>query len=120
MSLESDLFNTLKTLVSNRVYPDVAPPLVTKPYITYQQVGGDAPTFLEAAVPSKRNARMQINAWSLTRAEVNSLALQIEVALEAATTSVFQAKPLGAFVADQEEDTKLFGTRQDFSIWANR
>ena len=118
MSLESTLFNTLKTLVSNRVYPDVAPLGVTKPYMTYQQVGGDAPTFLEATVPSKRNARMQVNVWSLTRAEANSLAIQVEAALVAATG--IQAKPLGAFVADQEEETKLFGTRQDFSIWADR
>jgi len=119
MSLESDLFNTLKALVGNRFYPDVAPSGVVKPYGTYQQVGGDAPTFL-SGVPSKRNARMQINFWSLTRAEANALAVQAEAALEAATSAVFQAKPLGAFVADQEEETKLFGTRQDFSIWADR
>ncbi|MGJ7497462.1 DUF3168 domain-containing protein [Variovorax sp. RT4R15] len=118
MSLESDLFNTLKTLVSNRVYPDVAPLGVVKPYMTYQQVGGDAPTFLEAAVPSKRNGRMQINVWSTTRGEANSLALQVEAALVAAT--VFQAKPLVAFVSDKEDETNLFGTRQDFSIWSNR
>lgn len=119
MSLESSLFDTLKTLVGNRFYPDVAPLGAARPYATYQQVGGVAPIFL-SGVPSKRNARMQINFWSLTRAEANSLALQAESALEAATTLSFQAKPLGAFVAEQEEETKLFGTRQDFSIWADR
>ena len=119
MSLESDLFNTLKALVGSRFYPDTAPLGAAKPYATYQQVGGDAPTFL-AGVPSKRNARMQINFWSLTRSEANALAVQAEAALEAATSSTFQAKPLGAFVADWEEDTKLYGTRQDFSIWADR
>jgi len=119
MSLESSLFNTLKALVGNRFYPDVAPLGVAKPYGTYQQVGGEAPTLL-AGVPSKRNARMQITFWSLTRAEANSLAVLAEAALETATSSTFQAKPLGAFVADHEEETKLFGARQDFSIWADR
>ena len=42
MTTESTLFDTLKSLVSSRVYPDIAPAGTTVPYITYQQIGGDA------------------------------------------------------------------------------
>ena len=124
MSLESDPFDLLKPLVptngngSRRVYPTVAPAGVLTPYITFQQVGGEAPTFLERAVPSKRNARMQINVWSTAQADANGIALAIEAALVGATT--IQAKPETAFVATHEEETNLFGTRQDFTIWADR
>lgn len=124
MSLESDLFDLLKGLVptnangSRRVYPTVAPDGVVPPYITFQQVGGAAPVFLERAVPSKRNARMQINVWSTTQVGANAIALAIESTLVGATS--VQAKPESAFVATEDEVTKLLGTRQDFSIWADR
>jgi hypothetical protein len=124
MSLESDLFDLLKPLVptnpngTRRVYPTVAPAGVQTPYITFQQVGGEAPVFLERAVPSKRNARMQINVWSATQLDATTIALAIEAALVGATT--IQAKPETAFVATEDEVTKLLGTRQDFSIWADR
>ncbi|QCT61233.1 DUF3168 domain-containing protein [Staphylococcus aureus] len=52
MSLESDIFDTLKGLVSNRVYPDVAPANAAKPYIVYQQISGPSPTYVEKTVPN--------------------------------------------------------------------
>lgn len=124
MSLESALFDILKGLVptnangTRRVYPTVAPAGVATPYITFQQVGGEAPVFLERAVPSKRNARMQINVWSTTQIDANGIALAIEVAMVTATT--LQAKPEGAFIATEDDVTKLLGTRQDFTVWADR
>jgi hypothetical protein len=124
MSLESALFDLLKPLVptnangTRRVYPTVAPAGVLTPYITFQQVGGEAPVFVDNAVPSKRNARMQINVWSTTQVDANAIALAIEAALVVSTA--LQARPEGAFVATDDETTKLLGTRQDFSIWADR
>jgi hypothetical protein len=61
---------------------------------------------------------MQINVWSTTQVDANAIALAIEAALVVATT--LQARPEGAFVATDDEVTKLFGARQDFSIWADR
>lgn len=118
MTVEADLFNTLKSLVSNRMYPDLAPAGVARPYIVYQQVGGQAPTFLERASPSKKNGRIQIAAWADTRAAASALGLQIEAAMVAAT--VFDAKPSGAAVSTYDEDTQLRGSLQDFSVWSNR
>ena len=114
MALEANLNTLLKTVFA-RVYPDVAPdPLPARPYCTYQQVGGQAVTFIDRALPGMRNARMQINVWSNTRLEAATLARQVEDLLRLATT--FQAQPMGAMVADYEQTLKLYGTRQDFSI----
>lgn len=118
MTVEADLFNALKTLVSNRVYPDIAPNGATTPYITYQQVGGEAIAFVDNLVPSKQNGRFQINVWGTSRSAVAALALQIESAMTAA--SAFQARPIGAPSASHELDTGLYGSRQDWSVWSNR
>lgn len=114
MTIEADIFNTLKALVSNRVYPDVAPAGAEKPFIVYQQAGGEAINFLEAGAPAKRNARIQIACWATTRLAAATLARDAEDAL---TTSALKAYSIGALTAIYEDDTGLYGSRQDFSIW---
>lgn len=116
MSLESDIVAALTSLVGGRVFPEVAPYSTAKPYIIYQQVGGAAENFLEAAVVGKKNARIQISCWTLTRLSANSLARQAEDAL---VVSSLKAYVLGALNADLENDVEpwLYGTHQDFSVW---
>lgn len=118
MSVESDIFDTLKVLVSNRCYPDVAPSGAAKPYITYQQVGGEPVAFLENTLPSKKNGRFQVNVWGASRLSVNTLARQVEAAMYAAT--VFQARPTGDLIATFNEDVSLYGSIQDFTVWSDR
>lgn len=115
MSVESDLFNAIKALVTNRVYPDVAPVGAATPYVTYQQVGGSAVNFIDGAVPTKKNARFQINSWASTRLAAATLSRQVEDTLR--PVAALQTTVLSAPVAVYEEDTKLFGMRQDFSFW---
>lgn len=115
MTVESSIYTALQGLVGGRCYPDVAPELATRPYISFQQVGGSAVNFIDPTVPSKKNARFQINAWADTRAQAATLAGQIEDALRVVTT--LRTTVLGAPVASYEPDTKLRGTRQDFSFW---
>lgn len=114
MSVESDLFGVLGSLVSNRVYPDVAPLGATLPYVTYQQVGGAPANFL-AGIPNKRNGRFQINVWAATRLAAATLIRQVEDAVRA--SAALNATTEGGAVADYEPETKLYGARQDFSIW---
>ncbi len=127
MSVESTVFNALKALVANRVFPDIAPPLTVRPYITYQQVGGKSVNFLAQGAevqtgsppaplfPDKANARIQINVWADTRAQASALAKQVEDALRALTA--LQTTVEGAPIANYEADTKLRGSIQDFSFW---
>jgi hypothetical protein len=117
MSLETQLF-TLLTPVCPRVYPDFAPVTTQRPYVTFQQIGGQAVNHLDRLVPNKRNANIQINVWSDTRLEANTLAQSIEDVLR--MTTVFQAEPSSAITADFDADIPVYGTIQDFSIWADR
>lgn len=115
MTIETPIYQALRQLVDGRAYPDMAPAGVARPYIVYQQVGGDVVNFLDRTIPSKRNSRMQVCAWADTRIEASSLIEQAELALRAVT--VLQAAPLGAPVATYDEETELRGARQDFSLW---
>ena len=115
MSIETALFDALRGLVSDRVYPDVAPENTVRPYITYQQTGGDAVNFVESTIPSKKNARMQINVWADTRLQAAAMAGTVEDVLR--TLIVLHPTVLGAAIATYDDETKLRGTLQYFSLW---
>jgi len=115
MSIETALFAALRGLVGDRVYPDVAPENSARPYITYQQAGGDAVNFVESTVPSKKNARMQVNVWADTRLQATTMGDLVEDALR--TLTALQPTVLGAAIATYDEETKLRGTLQYFSLW---
>lgn len=115
MSIDAKIRAALTSLVNGRVYPDVAEINTTTPYITYQQVGGDAINYLEGGIIGKRNARIQINVWSKSRLEASELSERAEDAMR--LDLGLQTDVLGARIARYEEDTKLRGTMQDFSVW---
>lgn len=115
MSMEEDIANALNSLVANRVYPDVAPTKVQKSYIVYQQVGGVAINYVEGGVVGQSNARVQVAVWSGTRLEASALSRQAEAALRQVAS--LKTTVLGAPVSVYDEDTKLYGSRQDFSVW---
>lgn len=117
MSLETNLIAALQS-VCPRVFPDVAPEGAARPYITWQQLGGKPVNFTEGSTPTTRNALMQINVWSKTRLEANTLAQQIEDALRAAPA--LQAAPEGQLLAVYEDDPQLYGAILRFDIWAAR
>lgn len=113
MSLESDL-HALLTGVCPRVYPDFAPNKVTKPYITWQQIGGVALKPVGKEVPNRRAALIQINVWATTRTEANTLALAVDSAMRTATA--FDATPQGEFISMIDEENEVRGTMQDFAV----
>jgi hypothetical protein len=114
MTLESQIFDALKGLVANRVFPDVAPDAVL-PYITYQQVGGQAVNFTDGTIPDRSNARIQINVWAATRLEASRIGAEAEGAIRAATA--LQPTVLSARVGLYDDETKARGTMQDFDLW---
>lgn len=115
MSIESETFNALKALVSNKVYPDVNDAGTAAPYIVYGRAGGTAPSFLENASPDKENARLQVTSWHTTRLGAKALCDQVLAALVA-----LGWRPIGAPVSLYDPETKLRGSAQDFSAWAVR
>lgn len=118
MTIESDLFAALKSLCGNRVYPDVAPIGTARPYVLYSQVGGEAVSYVEDAVPDKQNGRIQFTVWADTAASRTALITQIESAM--VTAQAFQARPIGAPSKTYDHDMQLFGAMQDFSVWSSR
>lgn len=115
MTVEADLYSVLASLSAGRVFPDVGPAAAALPYLTYQQVGGEAVLFL-AGLPSKKNGRFQINAWAATRSEAAALIRLVEDTVRSSGTLIY-GTPFGASVAVYDEETHYFGARQDFSIW---
>lgn len=118
MSAENIIFATLRGLVADRVYPDVAPEDSALPRIVYQQAGGTAVQYAEGNLPQDENARMQVACWATTRDAATTLAKQVEDALVAAPGCTVQL--IGKRVSVYEEDTGLRGARQDFSVWSPR
>ena len=117
MSLESDLYAALAAICP-RVFPDVAPSGTVSPWVTWQQVGGQAPSYLGREVPDIRNATIQVSVWAPSRLEANTIAAQIESALTVSTA--FNAKPFDALYSTYEDDTRLYGAAQRYSIWDSR
>ena len=118
MTVESDLFDTLKGLVSNRCYPDFAPVGTVRPFICFEQTGGDAMHYLEGTLPDKKHGRFEMGVYADTRAACAALALQVETAMAGAT--VFVATALHAPVSDLAQDVMIYSSTQNFSVFSTR
>ena len=114
MTVEFDIFETVKALVGERVYPDAVPQNPKLPFVTYQQVGGQPLNFL-SDVPDMRNGRFQFNVWAKTRKEAAQLIRQIEDQVR--LSPALRAETLNGALAVHEDTTTWFGAQQDFSIW---
>lgn len=117
MTLEEMLYAEL-TAVCPRVFPDFAPTDTPRPYVTWQQVGGESIQFMDRTVPSKENADIQISVWADTRKEAKATILAIEAQLIGATS--VQASPIAAAISDFDADMERYCSRQDFDVWADR
>jgi hypothetical protein len=117
MSMETTLYGLLAAICP-RVYPDVAPAEVARPYLTWQAIGGESMRFGDGSAHDKRHTLMQVSVWSTTRAEAISLIHQVETALCGHTG--WQAEPQGEAVSIYEPDTELRGSVQRYEIWATR
>jgi hypothetical protein len=110
---ESVVYGAISDLADGRVYPDEAPAGTAKPYIVYQSVGGEDGSTLDGAADTQ-NCRMQVAVWSASREEVSTIIAQVRGRL---TADPVLGTPIGAPVSVYETETKLRGSRQDFSIW---
>jgi hypothetical protein len=117
MSMEQAL-EALLQVRCPRVYQVIAPPRSVRPYVTWQPIGGKTLRAVENTPLDKRNTLMQINAWADKSSDARDLIRQIEDDLCA--SAAFVVEPQGEAMADYEEDTKLYGALQRFSIYAAR
>jgi len=86
MSIETTLYNALSgdaaiiALVSDRIYPQIAPDSAAVPYITYQVIATNAYNVLVGAPGSERKV-IQINCVSNTYAQAKSISTAVKTAL---------------------------------------
>lgn len=115
MSIESDVQAALGT-VCPRVVQTVALTPPARPYLVWQFLGGRTLRYLDATAADKRNVLVQVAAWADKSADAIVLVRQAEEVLCAALV----CEPQGEALSTYEEDTKLFGAIQRFSITAPR
>lgn len=122
MSFESDIYGALaghsglSTLVGARVYPDVAPQAVAKPYVVWQQIWSETAEDFDgpASASSLDIHQIQITSWADTAQKAISVQEQVRLAIE--TASAFDAWGEQQRSMGYESDTKLFGRQIDFFI----
>lgn len=73
MSIQSAIYAKLGQLVSNRIYPSVAPQGAPFPRITYAVVGADHPRHLLGTGGIVKDS-IQIDCWGASAGEANDLA----------------------------------------------
>lgn len=113
--IEQDIFNALKSLVSNRVYPLVMPQSPTYPAIVYNRIANTAQNTLEGG-SSLDQVRMQIDVYATTYSAAKTLSDQVRSAMEAAAFK-------GTLQTDQdffEPDVNLYRVSLDFYVWQKR
>ena len=118
MTVEADIYTALKGLVSNRCFPDFAPLGTVRPFITFEQAGGEALSFLDGTLPDKKHGRFEIGVYADSRASCAAIALQVEAAMAAATA--FQSTAIHAPSSDYAGEVKMYSSTQNFSVFSTR
>lgn len=111
MSLKTDLQTCLKALAPT--YPSTAPASAARPYITAQGVGGKEHETLADGGGAPRT-RVQIDVWSTTALEAETLAKSAKTLLRAA----FKVGEVLDNPDDFEVDTRLYRASFDVAIWS--
>ncbi len=117
--IESTLSNRLKgqaTNVSNRVYPNVAPSGVDRPYLVYRLVspGRD---YTHAGFSDLSESRFQVSVFADNYGSAKNTAKQVKDGLEGWKTSEVLATFLAGEMDLYEDDTKIHHIPLDFWIW---
>ena len=118
MTIEADIYTAIKGLVSNRCFPDFAPLGTVRPFITFEQAGGEALSFLDGSLPDKKHGRFEIGVYADSRASCAAIALQVEAAMAAATA--FQSTAIHAPISDYASEVKIYSSTQNFSVFSTR
>jgi hypothetical protein len=117
MSMETALASAAEGVRCPRVYQVIAPRSAA-PYVTWQPIGGKTLRAVDNTPLDKRNTLMQINVWADKSSDARDLIRQIEddLCASAPSSPSRRARRWPTY----EEDTKLYGALQRFSIYAAR
>ena len=113
-------------VVSSRIHADVLPQRCVFPAIAYEIIDTTPNEHLSGIVDLSR-ARIQIDCYAKTRADANSLADKVRLAIEKKTAGTYSSQYIVEinlvsgeqfFVEQPKEgtDKRVFGTSQDFYV----
>lgn len=95
-------------IVSNRVYPGVAPKDAPLPYITYQRISSQHERHMTGRA-GVAHPRMQINCWSSSGITLETLVNEVRLALDrfAGAMGTVALNVLGAYLENIRDDQLL-------------
>jgi hypothetical protein len=110
-------FAALSALVGTRVYPDIAPQDVARPFVVWQEISLQQMNDMSGSAESSglSNYHIQVTSWAAKATDARDLDKQVRLAMIAA--SAFKSLLNDSRAMPYESDTKLFGTQSDFSVW---
>ncbi|NBO83691.1 MAG: DUF3168 domain-containing protein [Betaproteobacteria bacterium] len=110
--IQEQLFTALSTVAGGRVFPNVAPNNVTRPYVVYARVASTPENTLADGAPVE-NTRFQIDCFDATYAAAVALAEAVKTAMKASSLTNLLLLEQDQF----EPDALLHRVILDFSVW---
>jgi hypothetical protein len=110
--IQQDIYAALSAVAGGRVFPNVAPHNVQKPYLVYQRVAGVPENTLADSAPI-HNTRIQIDCYDTSYSKALTLADAVKAALLASSINHVLLLEQDQF----EFDALLHRVILDFSIW---
>jgi hypothetical protein len=110
--IQQDLFTALAAVAGGRVFPNIAPSNVQKPYVVYARISSAPENTLADGAPID-NVRLQVDCFDTTYAGVVTLAEAVKAALAASAITHLLLVEQDQF----EPDALLHQVILDFSIW---
>jgi hypothetical protein len=100
------------TVAGERIYPQVAPDGVVRPFIVYQRINTNTENVLSGST-GLRNTRLQVDVFATTYVQAQQITTAIENLMGSWST------PNVCVVSQDfyEDEVKLYRVMTDFSIW---
>lgn len=112
-------YSGLNTLISGRIYPDVAPQKPTAPFVIYQEIS--ALPFHAMNNTPRTTFRYQFDAYATTKTGAVALAVQVIAAFNFFSDATIAACLLddgASEVTELDKIAQLYRSRRDFKITA--
>lgn len=110
--IQEQLFAALSGVAGGRVFPNVAPNNVARPYVVYARVASTPENTLADGAPVE-NTRFQIDCFDATYAAAVALAEVVKTAMKASSLTNLLLLEQDQF----EPDALLHRVILDFSVW---
>jgi hypothetical protein len=110
--IQQDIFTALSGVAGGRVFPNIAPNNVQKPYVVYARVSSAPENTLADGAPLG-NTRLQVDCFDTTYAAAVALAEAIKAAMKSSAITHILLLEQDHF----EPDASLHRVILDFSIW---